>query len=188
MSGGIDEVIKVFKESNTKSIDALKRDLTKVRAGKATPALLDNIRVSYYGQTSPLNQVGNVSTPDARTIVIAPWDTSVLGEIEKAINQSDLGLNPQNDGKIIRLNIPALTEERRKELVKMVNKMAEESKVGIRQNRQKANESVKALEKAKALSEDDAKRQTEQIQKITDEATKQVEDVIAKKTAEIMTI
>jgi len=183
-----DDVLKVFKEANAKSSDALKKDLARVRAGKATPALLDGIKVSYYGQSSPLNQIGNVSTPDARTIVIAPWDTSILGEIEKAINTSDLGLNPQNDGKIIRLSIPALTEERRKELVKQVNKIAEESKVAIRQNRQKANEGIKALEKDKKLSEDDSNRQTEQIQKITDEATKAVEDVIGKKTQEIMTI
>lgn len=182
------EVMKVFKEANTKTLESLKRDLGRVRAGKASPAMLESIRVSYYGQTSPLNQIGTVSTPDARSIVIAPWDTTILSEIEKAINQSDLGLTPQNDGKIIRINIPALTEERRKELVKVVNKAAEEGKVGIRQNRQKANESMKALEKAKALSEDQAKREMDQIQKVTDEAVKEIENIIAKKTQDIMTI
>ena len=183
-----DAVIKALKESNQKSLESLKKELARVRAGKATPSLLEGIKVSYYGQSSPLNQVGNVSTPDARTIVIAPWDTSILGEIETAINQSDIGLTPQNDGKIIRLSVPALTEERRKDLVKMVNKMAEESKVAIRQNRQKANEGIKALEKSKALSEDDSKKQQDQVQKITDEATKGVDDVTSKKTQEIMTI
>lgn len=183
-----EDVIKGFKEANLKSVETLKKDLARVRAGKATPALLEGIRVSYYGQSSPLNQVGNVSTPDARTIVIAPWDTSILGDIEKAINQSDLGLTPQNDGKIVRLVVPALTEERRKELVKSVSKMAEESKVAIRQNRQKANEGIKTLEKDKALSEDDSRRQQEAIQKLTDEATKSVDDVVSKKSQEIMTI
>ncbi len=184
----VEEVIKVFKDANQKCVDNLKKELARVRAGKATPALLEGIRVSYYGQTSPLNQVGNVSTPDARTIVIAPWDTSILGDIEKAINQSDLGLNPQNDGKIIRLVVPALTEERRKDLVKSVNKMTEESKVAIRQNRQKANEGIKALEKAKTLSEDDSRRHQEQVQKHTDEATKSVDEIATKKSQEIMTI
>jgi len=183
-----DAVIQECKINNQKALDALKRDLTRIRAGKASPALLESIRVSYYGQSSPLNQIGTVSTPDARTIVIAPWDSSVLPEIEKAINQSDLGLHPQNDGKIVRINIPALTEERRKELSKVVSKMAEESKVAVRQNRKLANEAIKALEKQKALSEDDSKKQQDKIQKLTDEATKTVDDIIGKKTAEIMTI
>lgn len=182
------EVINAFKAANQKTIDALKQGLSRVRAGKASPAMLDSIRISYYGQVSPLNQIGTVSTPDARTIVIAPWDTTILGEIEKAINQSDLGVNPQNDGKIIRISIPMLTEERRKELTKIVNKTAEEGRVGIRQNRQKANEGIKALEKAKSLSEDEAKRETEQVQKLTDDAVKQVEDIVTKKNQDIMTI
>jgi len=183
-----DAVLKSLKEENSKTVENLKRDLARVRAGKATPALLEGVKVSYYGQSSPLNQIGNVSTPDARTIVIAPWDASILGEIEKAINQSDLGLNPQNDGKIIRLSIPALTEERRKDLVKQVNKMAEESKVSTRQHRQKANEAIKALEKGKSLSEDDSKRHMETVQKSTDEATKNIDEIVTKKTQEIMTI
>lgn len=181
-------VITQFKGSNQKTMDALKRDLGRVRAGKASPALLESVRVSYYGQTSPLNQIGTVSTPDARTILIAPWDTSILSEIEKAINHSDLGLHPQNDGKVIRINIPALTEERRKELSKVVSKIGEEGRVAIRQNRKVANEAIKALEKAKKLSEDDSKRQSETVQKITDDAIKVIDDVLAKKTAEIMTI
>jgi ribosome recycling factor len=188
MSGSVDEVVKIFKDGNAKSLDSLKRELARIRAGKATPALLEGIKVSYYGQVSPLNQVGNVSSPDARTLVIAPWDASLLPEIEKAINQSDIGLNPQNDGKIIRLNIPALTEERRKELSKMVSKIAEEAKVAVRQHRKVANDGIKSLEKAKTLSEDDSKKQQDNIQKITDDAIKQIDDVAAKKTSEIMTI
>jgi ribosome recycling factor len=184
----LEEINKTLKDSNAKTMEALKRDLARVRAGKASPSLLEGIRVQYYGQSSPLNQIGNVSTPDARTIVIAPWDASILGDIEKAINTSDLGLNPQNDGKVIRLSIPALTEERRKELVKMVNKISEEAKVGVRQNRQKANDSIKASEKNKEISEDDSKKQMDLVQKATDEAVKQVDEIIAKKTQEIMTI
>ncbi|MDB5036956.1 MAG: frr [Bacteriovoracaceae bacterium] len=184
----VDSVLSEFKASNQKSLEALKRDLSRIRAGKANPAILENIRVSYYGQISPLNQIGTVSTPDARTILIAPWDASILGEIEKAINQSDLGLNPQNDGKVVRINIPALTEERRKELSKIVNKTGEEGKVAIRQNRKVANEAIKGLEKEKEISEDDSKKQQEAIQKITDETVKSIDDILGKKTAEIMTI
>jgi ribosome recycling factor len=184
----VETVLTEFKTNNQKSIEALKRDLSRIRAGKASPAILDGIRVSYYGQTSPLNQIGTVSTPDARTIVIAPWDASILGEIEKQINQADLGVNPQNDGKIIRINIPPLTEERRKELAKVVSKAGEEGKVAVRQHRKLANEAVKSLEKAKTISEDDSKRQQEAVQKITDEATKLIDDIVAKKTSDIMTI
>ncbi len=184
----VDTILNEFKANNVKSMEAFKRDLSRIRAGKANPAILESIRVAYYGQVSPLNQIGTVSTPDARTILIAPWDASILGEIEKAINQSDLGLNPQNDGKVVRINIPALTEERRKELVKIVNKLGEEGKVAVRQHRKVANEAIKGLEKGKALSEDDSKRQQETVQKLTDDAVKAIDDVLTKKTAEIMTI
>lgn len=184
----VETIFKKLGEENTKTLDALKRELTRIRAGKATTSLVDGIRVEAYGNQSPLNQVSSVSVPDPRTIVINPWDKSIIGEIEKAINQSDLGLNPQNDGKIIRLNVPALTEERRKELVKIVNKEGEESKVSFRQHRKDANEAIKALEKSKDLSEDDSKRQLEQVQKLTDEAVKQVDELVDKKTKEIMTI
>lgn len=183
-----DAVLKSLKDNNAKTIENLKSQLTRVRAGKANPALLESVRVSYYGQVSPLNQIGTVSTPDARTLVIAPWDTTILSDIEKAINASDLGLNPQNDGKIIRISIPALTEERRKELVKLVGKMAEESKVSVRQHRQNANQALKDLEKKKTISEDDTKRQMELVQKSTDDAVKSVDDLIKKKESEIMTI
>lgn len=184
----VDQINSEFKSANLKSLDALKRDLARIRAGKASPSILEGVRVSYYGQISPLNQIGTVSTPDARTIVIAPWDASILGEIEKAINQSDLGLNPQNDGKVVRINIPPLTEERRKELTKVVARLGEDCKVAVRQNRKNANEGIKGLEKAKSLSEDDAKRQLEQIQKLTDESVKSIDEILDKKTKEIMTV
>lgn len=175
-----------LKEATEKSIEALKRDFGRVRAGKATPTLLEGIRVSAYGQSSPLNQVSSVSVPDARTIVISPWDKSLLPEIEKAIITSDIGLNPQNDGKIIRLSIPPLTEERRKELVKLVNKSGEETKISLRQNRKTANEAVKAKEKE--MSEDDVKRHLDAIQKFVDDATKKVDELVDQKTKDIMTI
>ncbi len=181
-----DFFMKPLKETNDKALESLKRDFSRVRAGKASASLLDGLKVMAYGQSSPLNQVGSVSTPDARTIVISPWDKSILGEIEKAIIGSDIGLNPQNDGKIIRLSIPALTEDRRKELVKIVNKTGEDAKVSLRQNRKVANELVKAKEKE--ISEDEVKRFLELIQKSVDEATKAVDDLIAIKTKDIMTI
>lgn len=183
-----DDVINQFKANCEKAIEAFTKELSRIRAGKASPALLESIRVNYYGQTSPLQQVGNVSTPDARTLMIAPWDASVLPEIEKAINAANLGLNPQNDGKVIRISIPALTEERRKELVKVVNKVAEEARVGVRQHRKTANEGLKNLEKDKALSEDDSKKKQEVVQKLTDEKIKQIDQLLAKKTDEIMTV
>jgi ribosome recycling factor len=181
-------VMSQLKADNQKTMDSLNKDLSRVRAGKASAQLLDGIRVSAYGQLSPLNQVASVSTPDARSIVISPWDKSVMGEIEKAINQSDLGLNPQNDGKVIRLNIPALTEERRKELVKMVNKSGEDAKVSLRQHRKTANESIKKMEKDKLCSEDDSKRFQEDVQKETDQFVKQIDSVLEKKTKDVMTI
>jgi len=181
-----DFFMKPLKEANDKALDSLKREFSRVRAGKASASLLDGLKVMAYGQSSPLNQVGSISTPDARTIVISPWDKSILSEIEKAIIASDIGLNPQNDGKIIRLSIPALTEERRKELVKIVNKTGEDAKVSLRQNRKVANETVKAKEKE--ISEDEVKRFLDQIQKSVDDATKAVDDLIASKTKDIMTI
>lgn len=177
-----------LKEENQKTIEALKRELSKIRAGKASVQLVDSLKVNAYGQQSPLNQVSSINVPDARSIVISPWDKSIMGEIEKAINASDLGLNPQNDGKVIRLNIPPLTEERRKELVKVVNKVGEEAKVSARLHRKEANEAVKALEKAKSISEDDSKRFQDDIQKEVDATTKLIDETVEKKTADIMTI
>lgn len=182
------EIFTELKNGNTQSIEALKKELSRVRAGKASPALLEGVKVSAYGTLSPLNQVSSISTPDPRTIMISPWDKSLIGEIEKAIIQSDLGLNPQNDAKVIRLNVPALTEERRKELVKIVSKSGEEAKVGIRQHRKNANEAIKKLEKDKSLSEDEAKRELDKVQTQTDEYVKTIDDLIEKKTKDILTI
>lgn len=184
----VDSIFSTLNEENLKTIEALKKDLSRIRAGKASAALLDGILVNSYGTQSPLNQVASVSVPDARTIVISPWDKSILGEIEKSITKSDLGLNPQNDGKIVRLSIPPLTEERRKELVKVVNKAGEESKVSTRQHRKDANEGLKALEKSKELSEDESKRQLDEVQKLTDATVKQVDELMEKKTSDIMKI
>jgi len=184
----VSSVLSELKDNNQKAIEGLKRDFSKVRAGKANPAILDNIRVEYYGQQSPLSQMSSVSTPDPRTILIAPWDKSALAEIEKAINKSNLGLTPQNDGKVVRINIPMLTEERRKELAKQTNKMAEETRIGIRQHRKTANEVIKSLEKDKELSEDDSRKHQEEVQKETDASIKTVDGVLEKKTSEIMTV
>lgn len=184
----VDSVFENLKQENEKTIDALQKEMKRIRAGKASAALLEGVFVNAYGNQSPINQVASVSVPDARSIMISPWDKSIIAEIEKAINHSDLGLNPQNDGKVVRLNIPPLTEERRKELVKKVNKEGEESKVSIRQHRKDANELVKSLEKNKELSEDDAKRNLDEIQKLTDEAIKQVDVLVAKKNEDILKI
>ena len=184
----IEQVFKNLEDANLKTLENLKKELNQVRAGKASASLLDSIRVNAYGSQAPLSQVSSVSVPDARTLVISPWDKSLLAEIEKAIVGSDLGLAPQNDGKIIRLSIPALTEERRKDLVKSIGKMSEESKVALRQHRKNANEEIKSLEKQKALSEDEAKKQLDAVQKAVDSSTKAVDEVVEKKSKEIMTI
>lgn len=182
------DILQDLKNKNSKTMENLKKEFLRIRAGKANPAILENIRVSYYGQMTPLNQMSSISISDARTLVIAPWDTTALGDIERAIHQGDLGLNPQNDGKVIRIHVPPLTEERRKELVKLVNKTAEECRVAIRQNRKTINEEIKNQEKQKKISEDDSRRQQEKVQQATDEAIKMVDDVLNVKTKEIMTI
>jgi ribosome recycling factor len=171
-----------------KSIQSLKGELAKVRTGRASTALVDTVHVDYYGSNVPLNQVANVTTPDARTIMVAPWEPSTLGAIEKAILAANLGLTPQNDGKVIRISVPAMTEERRKEMVKLVKKMGEETKVAIRNHRRDGNEEIKKQEKAKTVSEDEAKKSTDLIQKKTDEKVKEVDTVIAGKEKEILTI
>lgn len=171
-----------------KALQSLKAELAKVRTGRASTALVDTVSVDYYGNSTPLSQVANVTTPDARTIQIAPWEGSMLGAIEKAILAANIGLTPQNDGKVVRISVPAMTEERRKEMVKLVKKMGEESKVAIRNHRRDANEEVKKQEKAKALTEDDAKKAMELIQKKTDEKVADVDKVILSKEKEIMTV
>lgn len=180
-------VKKNAEERMEKAIAALKRDLASLRAGKANPSLLDRIQVEYYGAMTPLNQLANVNTPDARTLLIQPWDKSSVADIEKAIMKSDLGLTPSSDGSVIRIMIPMLTEERRAELVKTSKKFGEDAKVAIRNIRRDANDEVKKMEKTE-ISEDESRRHQEDIQKSTDKYIAEVEKVLAVKEKEIMEV
>ena len=179
----------VLKEMETRmngAVDSLTRELASVRTGRASTALLDGIRVDYYGTPTPLNQMASVSTPDARTLTVQPWEPGQLKEIEKAIVKSDLGLTPANDGKLIRLTIPSPTEERRKQLVKNVHKMTEDSRVVVRNIRREANDKLKQMARDKKVSEDDERRGHDQIQKATDKFIAKVDDVLKKKEQEIL--
>lgn len=182
------EVISEADDKMKKAIEVLRKDYSSMRAGRATPALLDKIMVNYYGTPTPINQMAKVSVPEPRMLVIQPWDKTVISAIEKAILKSDLGLTPNNDGNIIRLAIPQLTQERRNELVKVAKKKAEESRVAIRNIRRDANEHLKVLEKEKQISEDDVKRAQEEVQKITDKHIKDVDQVLEHKEQEIMEV
>ena len=184
----ISDLKKNTESRMSKSIDSLTESLQSIRAGRANTSLLDRIYVDYYGQQSPLNQVASLSAPEARLLAIQPWDATLIPEIEKAIQKSDLGITPSNDGKIIRLVIPQLTEERRKDLTKLVGKYAEEAKVSIRNIRRDAMEDIKKAEKAKEISEDDRKTYEEDIQKLTDKYIKDVDSVAADKEKELMDI
>ncbi len=171
-----------------KSIDSLEKDFSRLRTGRASTALVDNIRVEYYGTPTPLNQVASVSIPDSRTISISPWDRNAFSNIEKAIMKSDLGLTPINDGRAIRINIPPLTEERRKDLVKMAKKYTEEAKVAIRNVRRDVNEALKKMQTAKEISEDDLHKAQDEVQKATDGFVKKADAALAEKEKEIMEI
>lgn len=184
----ISDLKKNTESRMSKSVDSLTESLQSIRAGRANTSLLDRIYVDYYGQQSPLNQVASLSAPEARLLAIQPWDAALIPEIEKAIQKSDLGITPSNDGKIIRLVIPQLTEERRKDLTKLVGKYAEEAKVSIRNIRRDAMEDIKKAEKAKEISEDDRKTYEEDIQKLTDKYIKDVDGVAAEKEKELMEI
>lgn len=179
------EIVDSMTQHMDKSIQALKGELIKVRTGRASTALVDSVQVDYYGSNVPVNQVANVTTPDARTIQIAPWEAGQLGAIEKAIHGANIGLTPQSDGKVIRISVPAMTEERRKELAKQVKKMGEDTKVALRNHRRDSNEEVK---KSKVLTEDDVKKAMELIQKKTDEKTVEVDKIVAAKEKEILTM
>jgi ribosome recycling factor len=170
-----------------KAIAALKKELASLRAGRANPSILDRVQVEYYGALTPVNQLANISTPDPRTLLIQPWDKTSLGAIEKAILKSDLGLTPSNDGSIIRIVIPALTEERRADLVKMTKKSGEEAKVAVRNVRRDANDEIKKLEKSE-ISEDESRRHQDDIQKMTDRFIGEVEKVLVAKEKEIMEV
>jgi ribosome recycling factor len=181
-----DEVLTETRRKMDKVLEVMARDLSRVRTGRASVALLEGIKVECYGTTMPISQVASLAAPESRLLTVQPWDISVMADIEKAILKSDLGLNPANDGKIIRLPIPALTTERRKDLVKMVKKMEEEAKVALRNVRRESNEDLKEMKKEKLLAEDDAHRGTDEVQKITDEYTKKAEVQAAEKEKEIM--
>ena len=180
--------LKVYEEKMNKTLEVLQSDYATIRAGRANPHVLDKIKVDYYGTPTPLQQVGNVSVPEARMIVIQPWEKSLLKAIEKAILTSELGINPTNDGNVIRLVFPELTEERRKDLAKDVKKKGEAAKVAIRNIRRDANDAFKKMEKANEISEDDRKLGEEKIQKITDKMIDKVDAAIDVKTREIMTV
>ena len=182
----INEVYETVKDDMNKAIEALERDFSRVRTGRASLALLDGIRVSAYGSLSPLNQVASLSIPESRLITIKPWDKTVIGDIEKAIQRSDLGLTPSNDGQIIRIAIPPLSEERRKDLVKVVHKRAEEGKVTVRNARREGNEMLKSMEKSSEISEDELHKATKEVQKLTDDFIKKVDDTLQVKEKEIM--
>jgi ribosome recycling factor len=181
-------VKKNAQERMEKAVAALKKDLATLRAGRANAALLDRVTVDYYGTPTPINQLGSINTPDPRTIVIQPWDKSVLGDIEKAILKSDLGLTPSNDGSIIRISLPPLTEQRRLELVKMTKKFGEDAKVAVRNIRRDANDEIKKLEKTGGISEDEVRRHQDDIQKTTDRFIAEIDKVLSAKEAEIMEV
>ena len=179
---------KIYEEKMKKSIESVKNDFAAVRAGRANAAVLNRISVDYYGTPTPIQQVGSVASPDPRTLVITPWDGSLLRAIEKAILESDLGINPQNDGRIIRLAFPQLTEERRKELTKQVKKYGENGKVAVRNIRRDAMDKLKAMEKKSEITEDDLKEYEKDLQKVTDKRIKEIDDLTAKKEAELMAV
>lgn len=182
------EVLNQTTERMTKAIQALSRELSTIRAGRASASLLDKIFVDYYGAQTPINQIAGVATPEARLITIQPYDKSSLGDIEKAIMKSDLGISPSNDGNLIRIAIPALTEERRKDLVKVVKKEAEEAKVGIRNIRRDANDDLKKSEKNGEITEDDLRSFTEDVQKLTDDHIVKIDQVAKDKEKEILEV
>ncbi len=171
-----------------KTIDVLKQNLSEVRAGRANPAILNKVSVMYYGVPTPINQVAGISVPEARLIVIQPWDASILKEIEKAILSSDIGINPNNDGKVIRLAFPELTEERRKDLVKDIKKMAEESKVAVRAIRRDGIDKAKAMQKNSEITEDDLKNAEDTIQKLTDKKIEEIDKILSDKEKEVMSV
>jgi ribosome recycling factor len=181
-------ILDAAKEKMRKTADVLRSELVAIRAGRANPQLLDRIIVDYYGAATPLNQMGNVSAPEPRMLVISLWDPKSIGAVEKAILKSDLGLNPSNDGKVIRLVLPELTEERRRELNKLVQKTTEEAKVAVRSIRRDAIEHFKKLKKDSALPEDEEKKAEDDIQKITDNAIKELDQICADKQKEIMDV
>ncbi len=184
----IKDIIKVASDKMSKAVEHIRTEFIKIRTGKASIGILDDIKVDYYGNPTPLNQVGNISTPDFHTITIQPWDKTIISVIEKAILNSSLGLNPTNDGNVVRIPIPPLTEERRKEIVKVVKHKAEEGKIAIRNIRREQIDHLKKTEKEEHISEDDRKHGETEIQKLTDKYIKEIDEVLSKKEKEIMEV
>ena len=182
------DVQEILEQKMQKTISVLKDELNTVRAGRANPALLDRVVVDYYGSPTPLKNLSNISVPDPRTLMIAPFDPKTINDIEKAINLLNLGINPTNDGKIIRMVVPQLTEERRKELTKVVKKFGEDAKVAVRNERRDANDELKKQEKSGELTEDDLKKEMDLVQKKTDKTIKDIDDIIAAKDKEILEV
>jgi len=181
-----DEILSELRDNMAKSVDSLKKDFNRIRTGRASTALLDGIKIDCYDTRMPLDQVSSISVPESRLIVIQPWDQTIIGDIEKGILKSELGLTPMNDGKIIRVSIPPLTEERRKELAKLARKMAEDNKISIRNHRREANEMFKELKNEKEISEDEMHKAYNDVQKITDEFIKKIDEITAEKEKDIV--
>lgn len=182
------EILDIATEKMNKTISVMKQEYNSLRAGRANPQALDRITVDYYGSPTPINQVGNISVPEPRMLIIALWDTKMIPAVEKAIQKSDLGINPANDGKVIRLIFPELTQERRKELAKVIHKKAEESKVAVRSIRRDAMEDIKKQKKDNLLTEDDQKKLEEKVQKLTDDKVKEIDTIAQAKEKEIMSV
>jgi ribosome recycling factor len=182
------EVMHDAQDKMKKTIEAVQREFNTIRTGRASNALVEGLKVDYYGTQTPLKQLASISIPDPKLIVIQPWDTSVLGEVEKAILRSDIGITPLNDGRVIKLGIPQLTQERREELVKVIKKMAEDGRISIRSIRREINEKIKALEKGKTITEDENFKSTDEIQKLTDKNIKDIDEILAKKEKELMEV
>lgn len=184
----IKDIINDAEDRMKKSLEHLSKDLASLRAGRANPAMVEKLSVDYYGVNTPINQLANITVPEARLLVIQPWDKSMITDIEKAIMKSDLGINPSNDGNVIRIAIPQLTEERRKDLVKVVKKRAEEARVAVRNIRREANDMLKSSEKDKLISEDESKKGADEVQKLTDRHIKNVDSILQAKEKEIMEV
>ena len=184
----VKEIYSSHEDRMKKTVEMLRKEYGTLRAGRATPSLLDKITVDYYGTPTPINQVANISVPEPRSIIIQPWEKTMISPVEKAILKSDLGLTPNSDGSVIRLTIPQLTQQRRSELVKVVHKKAEETRVAVRNLRRDANESIKKLEKDKVVSEDEAKKAQDDMQKLTDKYIKEIDQVMNSKEKEIMEV
>lgn len=184
----VNEVLNEAKAAMEKAIKALKKEMSKVRTGRASTSLLDDVMVEYYGVPTPLSQVATLSTPEARLITVQPWEKNLIPDIEKAIFKADLGLTPSSDGQLIRLPVPALTEERRREMVKIIKRMAEDAKISVRNARRDANENLKMLEKEKEITEDDLKRSEKDVQQLTDEFVSTIDTVVQNKEQEVMEV